>query len=97
MKKLLMITMMITAFCFGFFGRTSMNAHAEEETLPEKDRYYTSIQIRQGDNLWSVANRYAEGSGFTTQEYMDELKRMNGLNSEKIHSGEYLTIVYVSD
>lgn len=97
MKKLVLFFFIIAAFCSGFWGRTVLNVHAEESQVSEKSLYYTSIQIKQGDNLWSVANRYAEGSGYTTEEYIEELKRMNRLSGEQIRSGEYLTVSYVSN
>ena len=94
MKKLLVVLMMIAAFGSGFFGHTLLNVHAEEEEILDQNRYYTSIQITQGDSLWNIASHYAAGSSYTTQEYLEELKRMNGLKEEKIHSGEYLTVMY---
>jgi len=97
MKKFLMIGMMLAAFYSGFFGHTLMNAHAEEKVQPELNRYYTSIQIRQGDSLWDIAKQYSQGSGLSVKEYMKELKQMNGLCNENIHAGEYLTIVYFTE
>jgi len=97
MKKFLMIGMMLAAFYSGFFGHTLMNARAEEKVQPELNRYYTSIQIRQGDSLWDIANQYSPGSGLSVKEYMKELKQMNDLRNENIHAGEYLTVVYFAE
>lgn len=97
MKNLLIIILMILAFCSGFFGHTLLSAHAEEKALKPLNKYYTSIQLRQGDNLWDIARTYSKGSGFTTAEYVEELKRMNGLVGEEIHSGEFLTVVYYTE
>ena len=89
LRNFTVILLMILAFCSGFFGHTLLNARAEEKARPEWNRYYTSVQIRQGDSLWNLADKY--------QEYIDELKRMNGLKSEQLHSGEYLTVVYFAE
>lgn len=97
MKKLLIILMMAAAFTFGFFGQNLLNAHAEEEETQELNRYFTSIQIRDGDSLWEIAGRYAKDSGYSQREYVEELKRMNGLHHDHIHSGEYLTVVYFAE
>jgi LysM repeat protein len=88
---------MIVAFCSGFFGHTILSAHAEEEQVKPLTPYYKSIQIRHDDTLWDIAQTYSDGSGYTTQQYVDELKRMNHLESEQIHSGEFLTIVYYAE
>ena len=73
-------------------GRTMFTSMAKEEQnrLP----YYKSIQIEEGDSLWKIANRYRDGSHMTTDEYVRELKEMNGLKQDTIHSGQYLTVVY---
>jgi hypothetical protein len=88
---------MIAAFCSGFFGHTLLSAHAEVQPKATLVPYYTSIQIQHDDTLWDLAHTYAEGSGFTVRQYVDELKRMNHLKSEKIHAGEFLTVVYYAE
>ena len=97
LSNLITILLIVFAFCSGFFGHTLLNARAEEKQQPQLHRYYTSIQIRQGDSLWNLAEQYRPGSGYSSQEYIDELKRMNGLKSEELHSGEYLTVVYFAE
>lgn len=97
LRNFTIILLMILAFCSGFFGHTLLNARAEEEQLPELKRYYTSVQLHQGDSLWDLAEQYRVGSGYSRTEYVEELKRMNGLKSEQIHSGEYLTVVYFAE
>lgn len=96
-RNLTIVILMILAFCSGFFGHTLLNAHAEEQYVKPLNRYYTSIQLEQGDSLWNIAGRYLEGSGYSRKEYVEELKRMNGLQDERIHSGSYLTIVYFAE
>ncbi|MCC8126902.1 MAG: LysM peptidoglycan-binding domain-containing protein [Clostridiales bacterium] len=94
-KNFIIIVLMVLAFCSGFFGHSLLiNAHAEEKTEPGHNRYYTSVQLKKGDSLWNIAKDYADGTGFSTLEYMEELKRLNHLESENIHAGEYLTVVY---
>lgn len=96
-RSLIVILLMILAFCSGFFGHTLLNARAEEQDAQGLNRYYTSVQLRQGDSLWELAEQYCEGSPYSRSEYVEELKRMNGLKSEQIHSGEYLTVVYFAE
>lgn len=97
MRRLMIALLMAAAFCSGFFGHTLLSAHAEEETKPILNRYYTSVQLKKGDSLWDIAHTYAKGSGYTVREYVEELKRMNGLAGEDIHSGEFLTVVYFAE
>lgn len=97
LRKLTVILLMILAFCSGFFGHTLLNAYAKEKSAVPLNRYYTSIQLRQGDSLWTIADRYTKGTDYSVKEYVNELKRINGLKGEEIHSGEYLTVVYFAD
>jgi LysM repeat protein len=93
-RSFVIACLMIAAFCSGFFGHTLLSAHAEVQSRDNLVPYYTSIQIQHDDTLWDLAQTYAQGSGYTVRQYVDELKRMNHLKSENIHAGEFLTVVY---
>ncbi len=93
-RNVMVVILMVLAFCSGFFGRGLLSAHAEEEIIPELNCYYGSIQIRRGDSLWDIARTYSPNTDYSTQEYVEELKRLNKLDSEEIHAGQYLTVVY---
>lgn len=97
MRGLVIAVLMVLAFLSGFFGSSLLSAHAEEEYVKPVQRYYTSIRIKPGDNLWNIAEEYLEGSGYSKKEYVEVLKRMNGLTSDVIHEGKYLTIVYFDE
>lgn len=72
-----------------------VNVSIKEMERKVMDKYYTSIQIENGDSLWSIAGEYRENSGMTTAQYVEELKNMNGLKEDTIHRGQYLTVMYV--
>ena len=57
-------------------------------------KYYKSITIEQGDSLWSIAQEYRTNAYEDTQDYIDELKELNGLTSETIHEGQHLVVAY---
>lgn len=76
------------------FGHSLVKAIAGEVETLAIERYYTSIQIQTGDSLWSIAEKYCGNSGMSKAEYVKELKNMNGLREDIIHSGQYLTVAY---
>ena len=90
----------LTATCFTvllfvsiIMGRTMFTSMAQEEgnrTTP----YYKSVRIQEGDSLWGIASQYREGSSMSMDEYVSQLKQMNGLKKDTIHAGQYLTVVY---
>ncbi|RGY95266.1 LysM peptidoglycan-binding domain-containing protein [Clostridium sp. AM58-1XD] len=96
MKRLLWLLTVITITSSVFFGHSIFNAMAGEEQ-GRFSRYYKSIQIKDGDSLWSIAGEYRENSRMSTDEYVDELRSMNRLKNDTIHTGQYLTVVYFED
>ncbi len=65
-----------------------------KEPVPEYRPYYKSVLLKEGDNLWSLAKEYSTGGPYTLDEYISELKSINGLREDTIHTGCYLTVVY---
>lgn len=55
---------------------------------------YKSIQLESGDTLWSIAEEYMPEGFSSIWDYIEELKDINGLKSDEIHEGRYLTVVY---
>lgn len=60
-------------------------------------KYYTSIEIKPGDSLWSIASEYCDDMDMSVNDYIREIKRLNRLPDDSITSGQYLTIMYVSN
>lgn len=95
-KEKKMSTIMITfvlifgCFLFGSILSSAQNTRIEE---PIEFKYYKSIVIQPGDSLWSLAETYADSES-DQKEYIEELKQINQLNSEKIQTGKHLIIPY---
>ena len=70
-------------------------SHAEaQEDRTNRHKYYKSIELKAGDTLWDIAQDYADENCDSTNDYIRELMSVNGLESEDIHEGQYLTIPY---
>ncbi len=63
----------------------------------QSDKYYTSIEIGKGDTLWTIAEQYMTSEYGSIQEYVSEIKELNHLGDDAIHSGEHLMIPYFSE
>lgn len=84
--------------CGVILGSSIMSAgksRASEESASFK--YYTSIEIHQGDTLWSIACDYMGTEYDSIQDYIDEVKELNQLGPDDIHAGQYLMIPYYSN
>lgn len=73
------------------FARTSVKAETDTHNVTYK--YYKSVEIKSGDTLWSIAKQY-KTDDCTTQEYISEVKELNGLTSDNIQDNKCLMIVY---
>ena len=56
-----------------------------------------SIVIQPGDTLWDIALEYKTDDYGSTQEYVDELKEINSLESDSIQESQYLMIAYYDE
>ncbi len=56
-------------------------------------RKFVSVQVMQGDTLWSIAEDYRTGN-YTTKALVEEIKWTNGLGGDKIMAGSYLIVPY---
>ena len=57
------------------------------------NKKFASVEIMQGDTLWSIAENYKTGN-YTTKELVEEIKHTNGLNGDRIIVGKYLIVPY---
>ena len=92
MRKFMITCVAVMVFASVFLGRTMLTSMAKEENAPT--RYYKSVEIQEGDSLWGLAKEYREGGTLSAREYVEELKRMNNLKEDTIHTGQYLTVLY---
>jgi len=96
MKKTLLVLIVSVIVLSCFFGKTLVMASGEEKG-PVYDRYYTSIEVKRGDSLWSIAKTYNKNSGMKIQAYINEIKKINNLSTDTIETGDLLTIVYFAE
>ena len=94
LKRLFLAVMaaVIVAGLSTFAGTESVDAHDTQEEVLVK--YYKSIEITEGDTLWSIAKENMTEDYSSVYEYIDEVMEMNNLESDQIHEGQYLTVAY---
>ena len=61
-------------------------------------KYYTQIEIQEGDSLWSIAGKYMKNGPYDSRkEFMEEIAELNQLTSTKIIKGQNLIVPYFED
>lgn len=73
-------------------NHVSAQIHAPEEK--EREKYFTSITVETGDTLYTIAEKYYTEEYKSIESYISEIKRVNGIRSDYIQQGAFLTIPY---
>ena len=97
MEKRLIVVISIIVVSLGILLGSSIRAFASAREKAQLHKYYTSVQLRQGDSLWKLAGEYAS-TDQSEQEFIDEVCEVNGISeSNTLHSGQYLVVPYYSE
>ena len=94
LRRLFTGCILILVICISF-GVLFVSAHEESDDKAVYT-YYKSIEIQPGDTLWDIAESTMpdDHDSVSVAEYVQQLKDMNNLSSDKIHSGQNLIISY---
>ena len=84
----------ITA-CFIIMNRRGLNeVEARDLSIGTQKKYFTSIEIEEGDTLWEIAGEYMTPEYRNRQEYINEVRKMNNITGSTILAGSRLFIPY---
>lgn len=80
---------------FGGIALGRAEAKNDSEPVAYDQKYFTNVIVKDGESLWSIANEYMDEAHYSSiYEYVDELKQVNGLTSDKIYEGQSLIVIY---
>lgn len=96
-KIAIVLVTFVVIVCGGLLGSAILSASRSEASQEQPSfKYYTSIEVRPGDTLWSIAAAYMSPEYDSIQDYIDEVKVLNQMGPDDIHAGQFLTIPYYS-
>lgn len=84
------VVIMVALFLIVLLLLPERAAYAENTSA--KTYSITSVQIEEGDSLWSLASEYYTEEFDSVNAYISEIKRMNGLSSDVLYAGNYILI-----
>lgn len=90
-NKGIIITLCIIIFSITIIFNSG-NHKAYADTINEK--CYRYIEVETGDSLWSIAEEYMSEEYDSIDDYIDEVKQINNIKSDKIYRGATLVIPY---
>ncbi|SFN44144.1 LysM domain-containing protein [Pseudobutyrivibrio sp. UC1225] len=92
-KIMLAVATVIVSFFIGFMLHSSKAA--AENSRPVYT-YYTSYEIQSGDTLWTVADQFMTPEFSDKEAFIDNIKKLNHIDGDKITAGKYIVIEYTS-
>ncbi|MDO4291988.1 MAG: LysM peptidoglycan-binding domain-containing protein [Eubacteriales bacterium] len=82
---------LLSGLGFGFLSS------AQEESRAVSYKYFTSVLVRSGDTLTSIAHTYADHHYESLEAYVREVRETNHLmDADEIRAGDYLIVPYYS-
>ena len=95
-KRFLFTAITVVAILLGIvLGNNVLNSsHSSAYSDVQKEVRYTSIKIESGDTLWTIAEEYMCSEYDDVNDYIKDVKEINGLYSDVIHAGNYLMVPY---
>ncbi len=95
-KTIAMAVLLIALFIAFITGSVIVKAGGSSVRDGE-DKFYTNVTVEEGDTLWSIAENNIDYEHYEDiYDYMNELRRMNNMSSDKIYAGENLIVTYYS-
>lgn len=82
---------LLVCCCFIFYFAVSADASIDTTAHP---KLVKSICIEKDDSLWSIASANYSNYFGSIDDYIQEIKQVNNLQSDTVHTGNYLVIPY---
>ena len=98
-KRLILVAIVVSLLILtAAFSFQTMVSHAETDMKDVAFKYYTKIEVKYGDSLWSIAQEYKDSHYDSTMEYIDELVSINHLSGagNMVKEGQTLIVPYYS-
>lgn len=86
------ILILVLFFSVGFVAKTVTAQRSGERT-----KLVTSVEVKKGDTLWSIASEYISDEYGNINDYIKEIKDSNGMTSDEIHTGNFIIVPYYAD
>lgn len=90
-KKIICLSVMLIVILLCIFMLSTLaTAKRARAAQIESRTSYESVRIVSGDSLWSIAQEYCGGRN--TAAFVEDLKLLNGLSSDRIQAGYYILV-----
>ncbi len=84
----------IISIILGVFIISGLKDTGRVSASTSNQKYFICIEIGEGDTLWSIADIYISEEYLCVDDYIEEIKELNGLTNDKIYCGATLVVPY---
>ncbi len=91
-KNILIATLALVIFILIAFVWVQ-SAKAETKTA-KKVKSFSSVEVKPGDTVWSIANAYMSEDYSSVSVLVDEIKKTNHISENNITAGSYIIVPY---
>ena len=91
-KFAIAVLLLVVVFSVFFITKT-----VTAQRSMDRMKLVTTIEVKKGDTLWSIASDYFTDEYNDMNEYIDEIKDSNRMVSDEIHAGNYIIVPYFTD
>lgn len=95
LKRIFALMMILVAPVLLLLHFTADRTEAEKVNVPTY-KYYTSIEVDQGESLWSIASDHMSPEYRDIYDYMSEIAAINHLHGDQLDRGQRIIIPYYS-
>lgn len=94
LKIRVLITVLFIVTVLGIAAAVISESRQVAGAADGREKYFTSIQIKRGDSLWSIAKKNISEEYTSVHEYVEEACEANHIYDGEIKEGMYLVIPY---
>jgi|GEM_PF-1565543 len=96
-REYLIIAAAAAVFTVLLLGHALTVVAGEKTVQKAPEAFYTSIKISQQDTWEKIADRYNNSDLENRDDYISEIREINGIEGTRLHPGCYLTVKYYKE
>ncbi len=94
-KRILCLSIIVVAVLLIMIGVRTIWTSAKQEPAPAPERICFEVYVvHSNDTLWSISEKNASRLKMNTRDYVNEIKKTNGMSSDRIIAGGKLILPY---
>ncbi len=91
---LVIIAVALVLFIWFFAGFRSIGEVEAKGYTSSHQKYYTSVEVKEGDTLWGIAEEYITDEYDDRDTFIDEVCEMNHITGNIIRTGSTILVPY---